>query len=766
MIINGKPNSTVGNGHELIFKASNIKIQWGNKFFYLFKNGKILVDSNFIYQADSVGDKDGIYILPDNAVIIKIGDQTVPISTSGDTYVSFVTPQTTTSEQKYQALVNIGFIYKELNDVTQDALKNGIIYIENTQKLYTVVDGVLTEFKAQFPNPFTEQLVITKNDDKVGALVIDGTGVKNSLAFKTLYIYSDAGESVFNSIGNYAFYISGQRLIKITPQQTQIFNTLVADTIRSSSGNFKVYTDVNGNSVLEVDQIINTQSSTDSLLALPMTWLGATNIAKSVEVEQGTRDLGDGTMSPTAILTITLANPNVYSAGDRIAFYVSNKSVIEVVHAKILTSSGSIITCNTDQNTQDYEYNIISLIYRTGKSKGDGTYESTIIFKSDQENNCQIVLGNYYGEDRYSDYRLEGVIGKFITQTQLDEEDNPISGYGALFEDFFCKKGKYYKGYNLPKYDDTMNFASTEWVNNRYTIVWTTIDSQIIPGVYTAVDLDDKAYGILFVIRREEDDYYQLYITRQQLAAGQLISTIDDQIKIYYRIYSNGWPEWKDLHELTLDKEVTATNITLKVNGTFGELSTLEIPLVTTTAAGLMSPIDKNNLTDAITNISTLQSSVTNLQNQINDMVYITSISKDGDTYTFTYNNGATFTLTVSEDYLPITGGTLTGDLIVQGTITTTEGPYESSDKRLKKNIEKINNFDIEKVKNVNLVQYQFLNKDINKYGVIAQDLEAVGLSNLIKEYKGYKSVDYISFLILKIHQLELEIQKLKQDII
>lgn len=79
---------------------------------------------------------------------------------------------------------------------------------------------------------------------------------------------------------------------------------------------------------------------------------------------------------------------------------------------------------------------------------------------------------------------------------------------------------------------------------------------------------------------------------------------------------------------------------------------------------------------------------------------------------------------------------------------------YESSDERLKEHIEHIDKTELDKVDNVTLKQF-FMNNQF-KYGVIAQELEAVGLGNLVSTNKdGYKSVDYIAFLILEIESLK-----------
>lgn len=116
-------------------------------------------------------------------------------------------------------------------------------------------------------------------------------------------------------------------------------------------------------------------------------------------------------------------------------------------------------------------------------------------------------------------------------------------------------------------------------------------------------------------------------------------------------------------------------------------------------------------------------------------------------------------------------GGTSMFGLKINGGIEATNGMISptylnSSDERLKKDIETISDNDIDKVKNVNLKSYVFKSDNSKHYGVIAQDVEKAGLSELVMNGSdGMKSVDYISLLILKISELENEIKNLKEQI-
>lgn len=104
---------------------------------------------------------------------------------------------------------------------------------------------------------------------------------------------------------------------------------------------------------------------------------------------------------------------------------------------------------------------------------------------------------------------------------------------------------------------------------------------------------------------------------------------------------------------------------------------------------------------------------------------------------------------------------------ISAGSNITAAAFYENSDKSLKQNIIDILDTDLYKVSNIKFKEFEFKNESTKKYGVIAQDLQEVGLNNLIKEVqtenKSYLTVDYISLLCLKVSQLEQEIKKLKE---
>lgn len=90
-----------------------------------------------------------------------------------------------------------------------------------------------------------------------------------------------------------------------------------------------------------------------------------------------------------------------------------------------------------------------------------------------------------------------------------------------------------------------------------------------------------------------------------------------------------------------------------------------------------------------------------------------------------------------------------------------------TSDARLKENVAEIVD-DLDKVKDVDFKEFNFKSDEskTKSYGVIAQELESVGLGNLVSEDdKGMKSVNYIALLCLKMKQMEETMKAMQEEI-
>lgn len=261
----GRSYTTVGSSDSdyLIKTKGQIKVQWGSKFIDLIKDGKINIDSsiiNSVKSKDKIGSSNGIYVTPDGQVYLRVGENILALA-GETTFISFLAEQTTDSTQKYTALKNIGFIYEGLDSLNENSLQNGIIYIEDTQKLYIVQNGNLVEYTAPMSSSISSSFTISKDDSSIGALVINGEGIENSLAFNSLYIYSTSTESIINSTKDLTVEIEDSPLVFINSDSIKASVGISAPSI--SSNNFEVYTE-GLKTTLTVDRIVTKELKNSS----------------------------------------------------------------------------------------------------------------------------------------------------------------------------------------------------------------------------------------------------------------------------------------------------------------------------------------------------------------------------------------------------------------------------------------------------------------------------------------------------------------------
>lgn len=464
----------------LIRTKGQVKIQWGSKFIDLIKDGKINVDSKFIYKESKVGVKDGIYVVGEgneSQVILKIGDSELSLKGDiGTTYVSFQGEQKSSSEQKYQALQNIGFLYKDLNSIDTDSLQNGIIYIESEQKLYIIQNGILTEFSISIPNPYTKQFVIAKTDDDKGALIIRGSGIDNSLAFDTTYIYVQDGNTNIESQDRIYFKIDGQEKIIISNDSIIFSNKVISQTFESSGANsdlgFRLY--MSGNkSTLEVDNLI-VRSGLDINLPIsmyPKYWYYENNIIKSVE-------LLDSEESENSY-RLQLSFENKYQVGDSLYVYyyqladeesqdISNDQLI-LIPFKVIETSDNVINVQlqSDLVQGDFTSNKLftSLINQTIFLVGSEITLPVIIRRT--SNGFDILQpGNFNDESNLT--KVQSRFGNLSELSLKGKENNseiPITGSGVYSNNGAFLKAQYTKDYNLATQDNSTKFVSTEWIH-------------------------------------------------------------------------------------------------------------------------------------------------------------------------------------------------------------------------------------------------------------------------------------------------------------
>lgn len=243
-VIGGQNSNTVGSDNtNLILKGKAIRVQWGNRFIDLIKDGKINVENQEILKtvSDSSSiNENGLYLIPETQEVwVCIDGQ--KINLTGGSYLSFMVEQQLTPEQKYLTLTNAGFYYQTLAEAKN--IQGGIIYIEDEGKLYIVRNGQLQEYnftKEEKKDELTiGDLRIYKNKD----MTIESPSLILSIN-KIPYIILDNNIKVFKDV-----LISNDVIIQseeATPYQ-----------------GYRLY-NLNGLSTLEIDNIIEREKYEDN----------------------------------------------------------------------------------------------------------------------------------------------------------------------------------------------------------------------------------------------------------------------------------------------------------------------------------------------------------------------------------------------------------------------------------------------------------------------------------------------------------------------
>ena len=487
-VLFGNSYSSAGSSSSdyLIKTRGKVKIQIGNKFIDLLKDGKINVDSKFIFKEKEVGSKDGIYIIGDGEdakVIISIGGSQIDLKGEvGTTYVSFLGTQETTPEQKHTALQNIGFLYKNISDVQSNGLKTGIVYVESEQKLYIVQDGQLTEFTIDFPNPYPKQFILSKSDKDKGALVIKGTGIENSLAFDSLFLYSSGGNTYVDSSGEVYIRLGEEEKILIGESQVVFSNKVISQTFQSKnateSSGFRLYVD-QGESTLEIDNLIvrkgSNLSSDSSSNLYPKYWYRENNLISDIS------EMKDPDNPNQLGYAVDLVYQNKFQVNDSLYAFVSIKQDGDSASSQILlplkvealnTETGNIIYVSLQQtliSEEDYKKLTSDKVLSALKFQTiflAGRNEPISLIRRDPQNIDLLTSSGFTDEQDIK--KVQTRVGNVEELNLLGRENNkevPIKGTGIYSSNSCFLKAQYTSLYELPPQDSSSKFASTEWVN-------------------------------------------------------------------------------------------------------------------------------------------------------------------------------------------------------------------------------------------------------------------------------------------------------------
>lgn len=233
----GKNYQEAGSSSSPLLLRSNgeIKLQWGNKFIDLVKNGKINSEAkDCIFTVDTSDEikANGIYLVTeDSSIWINVEGTKAKLSDNDTTYVSFLTEQETTPEQKQQALTNLGLIYENIDALNKANLVTGLAYVVESNKLYLIQNKVVSEYQVASALPTSgkfDDLTIsnlTIKNDTINSNQLSFTigniqylQLKNSQIICSMPLLSDTIQSsnyIYNSSGFSLSYKQGKSSLDI-----------------------------------------------------------------------------------------------------------------------------------------------------------------------------------------------------------------------------------------------------------------------------------------------------------------------------------------------------------------------------------------------------------------------------------------------------------------------------------------------------------------------------------------------------------------------
>ena len=266
----GKNYQETGKSSSPLLLRSNgeIKLQWGNKFIDLVKNGKINSEAkDCIFTVDTSDEikANGIYLVTeDSSIWINVEGTKTKLSDDGTTYVSFLTEQKTTPEQKQQALINLGLIYENIDTLNKANLITGLAYVVESNKLYLIQNGVVSEYQVTSSLPTSG-----KFDD----LAISNLTIKNNTINSSQLILT---------INNIPYLQLNDNILCSVPF---LVDKLQSVNYNYNKSGFALYQD-NGKSVLDIDSLnwrnIESELPKNQKTYITYTILGDFNIVTEV----------------------------------------------------------------------------------------------------------------------------------------------------------------------------------------------------------------------------------------------------------------------------------------------------------------------------------------------------------------------------------------------------------------------------------------------------------------------------------------------------
>lgn len=302
--IAGKPSTVIGTQNtNLVLRGQSVKIQYGNKFIDLIKDGKICSNQSNTAQSQLESSSESKFQQVEGDIVLTLQGQNLNLSELTDKrYVSYNLEQVYDYEQKLQSLKNIGFYYNGLSDVSNDFV--GIAYIMSENKLYICNKGQMQEYNQENYKSYKDL------DVESLKTILLFVGKNQALKVDTTDKIANFYAAGFNFDGHANFNEDLINLHKPIVVKTYVQSK---DYVADMSG-FKLYSDANGVSTLEVDNIIERASSVSGTTASSQkniySYYNNTIINITLKNEQDNKDYGgDQTI-------LTLLYENKYQVDD------------------------------------------------------------------------------------------------------------------------------------------------------------------------------------------------------------------------------------------------------------------------------------------------------------------------------------------------------------------------------------------------------------------------------------------------------------------
>ena len=266
----GKNYQEAGSSSSPLLLRSNgeIKLQWGNKFIDLIKNGKINSEAkDYIFTVDTSDEikANGIYLVTeDSSIQINVEGTKIKLNNTDTTYVSFLTEQETTPEQKQQALTNLGLIYENIDALNKANLVTGLAYVVESNKLYLIQNKVVSEYQVASALPAS---------GKFEDLTISNLTIKNNTINSNQLILT---------INNIPYLQINDNILCSVPF---LVDKLQSINYSYNKSGFALYQD-NGKSILDIDSLnwrnIESELPKDQKTYITYTILGDFNIVTGI----------------------------------------------------------------------------------------------------------------------------------------------------------------------------------------------------------------------------------------------------------------------------------------------------------------------------------------------------------------------------------------------------------------------------------------------------------------------------------------------------